>query len=227
MFKRLRLQLSLSRVSLFPVVLAVVALFGVVQARSTQPTTIRISGVVLSEDNKVLPNTTVTAEAANGTALDSDVTGADGTYSLNVPSGNSIRRVIYNNPAWHVRLVEELSGRPGDNNVINKLLLDRNGPESFELIVDQIMIYDRLRIFDEYSKAEAVDDAYLRQKERQLQAKYGDRVLRIPHPLRRRLQGPNQNAVIDGLTPAQRNVVNRLMGDLLFRYGYTQSPIYN
>jgi hypothetical protein len=49
------------------------------------------------------------------------------------------------------------------------------------------------------------------------------RSLRDPDPW---AQGTAQWSVINRLTPTQRDVVNRLLGDLLWRYGFTAGPVY-
>jgi membrane-associated protease RseP (regulator of RpoE activity) len=191
---------------------------------------VTIKGVVRNTDYVALSGTTVRVFRAGAGGrpmlIERTKTEGDGSYSISLPPGGPIVRIEYDHPAWHVRVVEEVSGFRGDDQVINKLLPKKEGPKSFDLIVDQIMVYDRIHVVEEFGGVEAFDESEQRQRKAQLRDQYGDRILSIPHPLRRRVQGAEQQEVIDGLSPVQREVVDRLMGDLLFRYGYTAIPIY-
>jgi hypothetical protein len=205
---------------------------------------VTISGVIRNGDNALQGDASVRAIDLDGKEIDSAISDDDGQYKLRVPVGSPILRIEFDHKDWHVRTVEEISRRDGENSVINKVLPARRGPKTFELIVDQVLVYDRLRITAEFGSGANLTKAQLREK-------YGSRILEMPHPLRRnravkvgdtytnpdgrvatalvdmpRMGGEQQKVIDDNLkTDLQRNVVNRLIGDLLFRYGYTNLPM--
>jgi hypothetical protein len=136
------------------------------------------------------------------------VTRQDGRYSFRVPNGTTIVRIEYDHPQWHPRFVEELSAQAGDDQIVNKVLPNRNGPERFDVIIDQLATYERFYVL---GIAQGMSRAQLLQQ-------YGGRIVQIPDPARRN-QGPEQAATIQRLSPAERAVVASGIGAILELYG--------
>ena len=189
-----------------------------------------ISGRVLNPQGKALPGTPVYLFLKGEAEPRRVFADPKGRYRFEIDQTLEIPMLLFDNQDWHVRVVEEISGQY--NSEINKILPVKEGPKTFALIVDQIMVYDRLRI-DQYVRGQWVQDQnVLAERRAQFRTRFGARVLNIPHPLRRVFsppyvwaQGQVQREVIDKLTPAEQMVIDRLLGDLLWRVGYLAEPI--
>jgi hypothetical protein len=168
---------------------------------------VTLKGVVRNPHGGALSGTTVRVFLKDG-RREEQVTGNDGRYSFSIPAGATIGLVEYDNPQWHPKYVEELSGQPPDNQVINKVLSDRNGPQQFDVVVDQLLVYEHFYITG-VTKG---------QSRAALRRRFGARIRNIPDPARTD-QGEKQVSAIAKWTPAQRAVISDLVGDVLDLYG--------
>jgi hypothetical protein len=139
-----------------------------------------------------------------------------GYYRVSVPSGKLIAAVSYNNDAWQPRLVKDVSGQTGDDHVINKVLLDRQGPVSFLPILEQVHQYQELYYLERelagtFASAEDV--------RRSMRAKYQDRILSMPDPRRTNQQSPKQKEIVSRMTDEQRQVLSQKMDELFHLCG--------
>jgi hypothetical protein len=204
---------------------------------------VTLQGTVVDPAQNALPRTAISVYGRDGALLAEGETNRLGQYSLRVVPGNPIVRVVYDNRKYQIDTVDGLSARPNDEHTINKVLFYLRGPERFESIVQQILTYDRLRLVSEFESKSSLNfattpsqlDEHQKAFQQKLRARYGSRMLNIPHPLRQTWrdhplydveQYDEQRSAVADLTPLQQNVIDRLMGDLLFRYGYTAVPIY-
>ena len=153
------------------------------------PAKVVISGRVLNPQGVALPATPVYLYLKGVAQPLRKFADINGWFRFEIDPTPEIPKLLFDNEQWHVRVVEEISGQY--NSEINKVLPLKEGPKNFALIVDQIMVYDRLRIEDAVRGQSFPDENILAARKAEFRARFGSRVLSIPHPLRRNIVPPN------------------------------------
>jgi hypothetical protein len=137
-----------------------------------------------------------------------------------------ISDISYDHPAWQPRLVRDVSARAGDDQVIHKVLLDRQGPRRFLPILEQVHEYEDLYYMERELAGPGVAEVNVRQAARR---KYLPRILAMPDPLRYgadpRPTAPRdpdrdpQRTIVSAMNSNQQGVLTRKIGELFELYG--------
>jgi hypothetical protein len=191
---------------------------------------VTIEGIVRDRDGNGLAATTIEVYAVVGGQL--EVVGKTtsreedarrgkprGYYRIEVASEAVITAVSYDNDAWQPRVVKDLSGRAGDNHVINKVLLQRQGPIAFLPILQQVHEYEELYYLE---RELAGSKMSVDQIGRAARIKYEDRMRSMPDPRRSSLQPAKQQQIVAEMTEEQRQVLARKMDELFSLYGISR-----
>jgi len=188
---------------------------------------VTIEGIVRDRDGNGLAGTIIEVYAIVGGQLEvigkTTSQGGDtrtgrprGYYHVSVTSEQLITAVSYDNDAWQPRVVKDLSGRAGDNHVINKVLLQKQGPIGFLPILQQVHEFEELY----YLARERVGPAVsAHEVQRAVRVKYEERIRSMPDPRRANLQPAKQQKIVEQMTDEQRRVLARKMDELFSLYG--------
>jgi len=188
---------------------------------------VTIEGIVRDRDGNGLAATTIEVYAIVGgqleivgktTSREEDTrTGKPrGYYRIEVTPEPVITAVSYDNDAWQPRVVKDLSGRAGDNHVINKVLLQRQGPVAFLPILQQVHEYEELYYLERELTGSKMPVDQIRRAAR---VKYEDRIRSMPDPRRSNLQPAKQQEIVAKMTEEQRQVLAGKMDELFSLYG--------
>jgi hypothetical protein len=152
--------------------------------------------------------------------------GPGGAYKVKVAGVDVISDISFDHSGWQPRLVHDVSARTGDDQVIHKVLLDRQGPRQFLPILEQVHVYEGLYYLERELAGPGADKAAV---SRAARGKYLERILAMPDPLR---YGPDprpappadpkrdpQRGIVKNLEPDQRALLDRKIGELFELYG--------
>ena len=198
-------------------------------AAATAAEKVTITGTVRNEDGEGLVGAEIEVYAMVRGQLHQVAaakSGQGGAYEVKVAGVDVISHISYEHPGWQPCLVCDVSARAGDDQVIHKVLPDRQGPERFLPILEQVHEYEVLYYFERELAGPGADDVTVRQATRR---KYLKRILGMPDPLR---YGPDprptppadsrrdpQRDVISGMKPDEKAVLARKIGELFELYG--------
>jgi hypothetical protein len=188
---------------------------------------VTIEGIVRDRDGNGLAGTIIEVYAIVGgqlevvgktTSREEDTrTGKPrGYYHISVTSEQLISAVSYDNDAWQPRVVKDLSGRAGDNHVINKVLLQKQGPVGFLPILEQVHEYEELYYLERERVGSGTSGDAV---QRAVRVKYEERIWSMPDPRRANLQPAKQQKIVEQMTDEQRRVLARKMDELFSLYG--------
>jgi hypothetical protein len=149
-----------------------------------------------------------------------------GAYNITVSDIDVISDISYDHAGWQPRVVRDVSARSGDDEVIHKVLLDRQGPKRFLPILEQVHEYEGLYYLGRELAGPDASEVSVRQAARK---KYLSRILAMPDPLR---HGPDprttppadpdrdpQRAIVSKLRPDEQALLADKIADLFELYG--------
>jgi hypothetical protein len=174
---------------------------------------INLRGVVRDNVGNRASRTQVRVYDAAGRRIAAASSADDGTYNVTVDTNSRSISVEFDNPSFHVRSVKALSTQTGDNHLINPVLLDRRGPASFELILEQMATYENL-FWREYGSSPT------RETGREMHENYRDRIREMPDPRKAYALDAPQREVLGKLSPYQRRVVQYRLELLEYCYDW-------
>jgi len=161
---------------------------------------ITLTGVVRDNTGKPVPQTSIRIYDAGGRPiLGKHSSGVDGTYSIQVKTESPNISVDFDSSFYHVRGIRSLSTLTGDNQQINPVMLDKRGPNSFALILEQVATYDTI-FWREYSEIPT------ERTRTRLREQYLERIVQMPDP---RKLSPDHPQVYAATAP-QRKVLGGL-----------------
>jgi len=180
---------------------------------------IELSGIVRNADGDGLANTTVRVYApVNGETRKVAEQEADstGTYQIRINDGAVISAIEYDHPAWQPQVVQGLSGRAGDDHVINKILHNKQGPKQFVRILEQVHEY--VELF--HLQRELLGfNVPMERVQAALRDRFQDRILAMPDPRRVRFQPQKQKDIVAEMRLEHREILSRELGELFELYG--------
>ena len=161
---------------------------------------ITLTGVVRDGTGKPVPQTSIRIyDAAGRPILGKHSSGADGIYFIKLKTDAPNISLDFDSSFYHVRGIRSLSTSKGDNQQINPVMLDKRGPNSFALILEQIATYDTI-FWREYSE---IPTETTRTR---LRAQYQERIVQMPDP---RKLSPAHPEIYAANAP-QRKVLEKL-----------------
>jgi hypothetical protein len=108
---------------------------------------VTIRGRVRNAEGKVIRYASVTVRDAEGTKISTTPRYEDegDAFLVRVPAKLGKVSVLFEDrPFHHPHLVTNLSTTPGDDHTINPVLRKSSGPASYDLIIEQIHIYEQM-----------------------------------------------------------------------------------
>ena len=188
---------------------------------ATAANAVTISGFVRNSDGEGLPNTIIRVfaevdgeitEIATTTSLQSP----EGYYEVTVVPEGVITAVGYDNAAWQPRVVKNISGVDGDDHVIHKVLLSKQGPMKFLPILEQIHEYAELF---HLQLAVDSDSESMSDIQSKMRSRFVDRIVAMPDPRRGQDQPQKQRGIIAEMKPEQQKILARELEELFQLYG--------
>jgi hypothetical protein len=166
---------------------------------------VTIRGRVRNADGKTIKFPNVTVKDANGTVVSTEVTHEEDGFSfvVRVPSKLGKVSVLFEDrPFHHPHLVTNLSTTPGDDHTINPVLRRSSGPANYDLIVEQVLIYEQILLSELGAKPSR--ETILGFKER-----YEKLIAQMPDPAKFETyeEGTVQHTAIAKMTRDQRTLL--------------------
>jgi len=176
---------------------------------------ITLSGVVRDNAGKPVPQTTIRIYDAGGRPIaGKHSSGVDGTYSISLNTETPNISLDFDSTFYHVRGIRSLSTLKGDNQQINPVMLDKRGPNSFALILEQVATYDTI-FWREYSEIPT------ERTRTRLRDQYLERIVQMPDPRKLNAAHPQvyaanapQRKVLGGLSLYQHDILETKLKQL-------------
>jgi hypothetical protein len=167
---------------------------------------VTIRGRARNAEGKVIRFANVVVRDAEGTRITADSRYDDegDTFVVKVPARLGKVSVLFEDrPFHHPHLVTNLSTTPGDDHTINPVLRKTSGPASYDLIVEQIHIYEQV-LFSE------VGANPKRETVLEFKARYEGAIGQMPDPekLKTYPAGSLQRQALTKMTAEQRSLVS-------------------
>jgi hypothetical protein len=166
---------------------------------------VAIRGRVRNAEGKIIRFASVTVRDAEGTKVSAVPKYDDDgdTFVVQVPAKLGKVSVLFEDrPFHHPHLVTNLSTTPGDDHTINPVLRKSSGPAGYDLILEQILIYEQL-LFSEVG-AKPSRDTVLGFK-----ARHERMISQMPDPARMETYAEDsvQHKALSKMTREQRTLV--------------------
>jgi hypothetical protein len=139
---------------------------------------VTIRGRVRNADGKTIKFPKVAVKDANGTVVPTEVSHEEDGFAflVRVPSKLGKVSVLFEDrPFHHPHLVTNLSTTPGDDHTINPVLRRSSGPANYDLIVEQILIYEQILLSELGAKPSS-------ETIRSFQERYDPLIAQLPDP---------------------------------------------
>jgi hypothetical protein len=168
---------------------------------STLAQEVTIRGRVRNAEGKVIRQASVTVRDAEGAKVSTVPQYEDNgeTFVVTVPARLGKVSVLFEDrPFHHPHLVTNLSTTPGDDHTINPVLRKASGPAGYDLIVEQIQIYEQIL----FSQAGAKPS---RQTVLDFKKEYGALIGQLPNPAKFKTYAVNsdQHEALKDMPPSK------------------------
>ena len=167
---------------------------------------VAVRGRVRNAEGKIIRFASVTVRDAEGTKVSAVPKYDDDgdTFVVQVPAKLGKVSVLFEDrPFHHPHLVTNLSTTPGDDHTINPVLRKSSGPAGYDLILEQILIYEQI-LFSEVG-AKPSRDTVLGFK-----ARHERMISQMPDPARMETYAEDsvQHKALSKMTRDQRTLVS-------------------